>query len=143
MPNPNPMILNSPCSACPFRTDTGFVDSLPRERKREIVDSIIAGEVFTCHKTLKHPYDDETGEYRKRDHLMPQELVCAGATLMCLRSGEYPFFLQIAERLGMWTEDQMVHDVELPENFEAWVAGGNHDDFGDTAESPQDGRGSV
>lgn len=67
-----------PCSNCPFRQSSYFVDCLSKYRRQEIIDGILPDSSFGCHKTTTH---DDNGDYVWTDKERP----CVGAALLIKR----------------------------------------------------------
>lgn len=73
--------LTTPCVDCPFRKDIAFY--LTPKRRREIAEHLRHDGTFQCHKTTDGEWDDQ-GIYHPTDN----EIHCAGALLVLLKSGE-------------------------------------------------------
>ena len=86
------MKLKQPCKDCPFVVANQF--PLGLERRREIGKSLLAGETFSCHKTINYDNEglpDTTSSAR-----------CFGAASVLYKSRRPPMQVeQIAVRLGI------------------------------------------
>lgn len=85
--------LKQPCADCPFRdTDPPF--PLGYERRKQIADSIVKGDTFHCHKTVRYS-DDEAPD-------VEASLRCYGAAKTAHDSGLPPSQMeQIGVRLSL------------------------------------------
>lgn len=81
----DPFLRKRPCSDCPFRSRPpahptlpghGLFTGLRPERITEIADSLAAGAMFPCHKSLYGPAKT------------PRPHWCAGALATILRTGQ-------------------------------------------------------
>jgi hypothetical protein len=82
-----------PCPQCPFRTDVKpFITT---SRASSILRSVIRGESFHCHKTIKHTEDGDHAPSR-------DDRLCAGAVIIARKEGALyrNQMARIAERLG-------------------------------------------
>lgn len=95
--------MKTPCPHCPFRTDIrGY---LRPERMEEIIDALLDGGTFTCHKTTVPDEEDGMVDGPNAQH-------CAGA-LIFLEHQERPNqMMRIAERLGFYDRTKL--DMEAP-----------------------------
>lgn len=96
--------LKKPCKDCPFRTDNGFMLTVPRVR--EISESLLRGESFPCHKTTRH---DDEGDYCPDSG---REMHCAGAMIMLERMERPNQIMRVAERLGWYDRNGL--DMAAP-----------------------------
>lgn len=99
--------LRRPCKNCPFRSDIrGY---LTQERAEEIVDGLMRGGTFSCHKTNDFEEGDdgwtETVETEKSQH-------CAGALIFLEKNDAPNQMMRIAERLGLYDRTKL--DMDSP-----------------------------
>jgi len=94
--------LKRPCVNCPFRKGQGERFRLPRLRLREIK----RGPAFQCHKTVDYSDGDSDGQPGDR----PQQ--CAGLMAVLHRENEHNQIMQVAERIGGITFDNIDPDQE-------------------------------
>lgn len=108
--------LTKPCANCPFRNDVLSQKGwLGDDRANSIYETLKAGGVFPCHKTVTYDdndcFDDEDG-----DTFVHQEshIFCAGALIMLEKTGEAvgSNAIRIAERLGLYDHNKL--DMESP-----------------------------
>ena len=101
--------MTTPCPHCPFRTDIpGY---LSEERMQDIIDALLSGKTFTCHKTT---VPDEHDEGAMRDG--PNAQHCAGA-LIFLEHLEAPNqMMRIAERLGFYDRTKLDMNAPVPDD---------------------------
>lgn len=88
--------MTHPCTGCPFLKGPQAVRHLGEKRAREIANTLLAGSTFPCHKTTKE--DEETGERITGPH----EQMCAGAMLLCEKTGGPNTAMIYARLLGWW-----------------------------------------
>lgn len=94
--------LKTPCAQCPFREDVkGFITA---GRAKDICESLLNGQSFPCHKTLKQE-EDGLVETSKSEH-------CAGAMIFLEKQGAPNQMMRIAERLRMYSPKQL--DMKAP-----------------------------
>ena len=93
--------LKSPCANCPFRRGVGEMFGLPPER----LEQIRREPAFQCHKTVDYGEDPETGEEVHAPGDKPQQ--CAGLMAVLRREGEDSQIMQVAERLGAASFDDL------------------------------------
>lgn len=84
--------LKKPCKDCPFRTDNGFMLTVPRVQG--ICESLLRGESFPCHKTTTH---DDDGRHCPDSG---RNMHCAGAMIMLEHMGQPNQIMQVSERTG-------------------------------------------
>lgn len=102
--------LTKPCADCPFRSDGKGV-GLRQGRVMEIIDSLMRGHTFVCHKTSK-----TTSRSKKEQH-------CAGA-LIFLEDQEAPNqMMRIAERCGFYDRTKLDRSVPTWEDEDAMLDG--------------------
>lgn len=96
-----------PCGTCPFRTTQGGLRGLRTDRAKEIAESLLRGESFTCHSDLGK---------RERDRNQ-----CVGSMLILDKLQQPNQIMQVATRLNMFkVEDLQGSDVVF-DNFDDWV----------------------
>lgn len=96
--------LKKPCANCPFRNDEQAIDLMPG-RKEEIIEKLLSGEdtTFHCHKTVYREDGrnfDDVGEYQPKDVCH-----CPGAMAVARKYGRDPVMVQVANRLGVISDD--------------------------------------
>lgn len=90
-------VMPRPCPHCPFRTDVeGY---LRAERAQEIANSLRWGQSFPCHETV----DYDSGEEGEGIVTLDTRH-CAGAALVLENEGCPNQLMQVAERLGYYTQ---------------------------------------
>lgn len=103
-------MLKRPCPNCPFSESTpGF---LRARRAQELVDGILSGHTFDCHKTVGH---DEDGE-----PIMEGNLHCAGAAIFLEKLDRPNQLMRIFERLGGYDREKLDMDADVfddPDDF--------------------------
>lgn len=89
--------MAAPCKECPFRNDLphGY---LRAERITEIVESLLRGVSFPCHKTTVEIESENGFSDLEADE---NSLQCAGAEIFLAKQGTSTQMSRIAERLGM------------------------------------------
>lgn len=105
--------MKKPCPNCPFRSDRVF--PLHPERARSILDGIMSGLTFSCHKTIDYDALEENGEEDVCDvHHTPSEgeQHCAGALILLEKMKRPNQMMRIAERLGMYDHTKL--DMNSP-----------------------------
>lgn len=89
----------TPCDSCPFRSD--IPPFLRRDRAREIVQALLSGMPFHCHKTLDYDTDADDGE----PEVVEASRHCAGALILLHRETGSVFVnvqARIAANFGKW-----------------------------------------
>lgn len=94
-----------------MRSDKPFY--LGAGRAREIADSLLADQSFTCHKTVDYSGDEPKVTERGRE--------CAGAMIILERMGKANQGMRIAERLGIYDASALDMQAPVYETFEDWV----------------------
>lgn len=128
--------LTSPCKDCPFRTDIAFF--LRDGRRKEIADDLLHDKIFPCHKTTSGEWDEDTGQYASTG----DEMQCAGALIVMLKSGEFErnwIFRLAADRwldmdkvdLGAPVFNSLADFVLFDKNLENLPSGDKHVDLSD------------
>lgn len=99
----------SPCSNCPFRTDSNFATAgLARAPKIARALSKDQGD-FQCHKTTH-----ETGNGKPRG--------CTGAYMVILNEGRATQMMRISARLGLISEAALEQcEVPVYDSLAHWV----------------------
>ena len=95
-------IMTKPCQYCPFRKNgPGF---LGKDRAKEIAESIgKLGESFPCHKTIDYTDPDpDTGH----GLVTEDSRFCAGACLVLVKEQRPNQIMQVADRLGFYSEPE-------------------------------------
>lgn len=111
--------LTEPCRDCPFRNDRGHAFFMNRDRAEDIVEGILTGPGFPCHKTAT--WDDE-GEQVLRKHSQH----CAGALIMCENEGTASQMMRIAERIGVYDHQKLNMDAPVYGSFDEFF---DHQDY--------------
>ena len=96
-----------PCKSCPFRTNKHAVRFLGERRAREIVDSLLGDQSFTCHDDLDLPQSD-------RQH-------CVGAMLMLEKIDRPNQIMRIGERIRLYDRNKLVGHAEVFDDFDDWI----------------------
>jgi hypothetical protein len=103
--------LTKPCSECPFRYDiNGY---LTEERAEEIVEALLRGATFSCHKTNDYGDEGEPIETGDSQH-------CAGAMILLEHQEQPNQMMRISERIGFYDPaklDMTAPVFDEPETF--------------------------
>jgi hypothetical protein len=104
--------MKKPCADCPFRSDKVF--PLHPDRARSILDGLLSGGTFSCHKTVDYDRGDEDDEMEDDDCHIPsaEEQHCAGATILLEKLNRPNQMMRISERLGFYDRTKL--DMEAP-----------------------------
>jgi hypothetical protein len=106
--------LKKPCSNCPFRNDIPAY--LTQGRVAEI-DSVMDRGWFACHKTTVDSDDDDSGDRVTTD----ESQHCAGALILMEKSGRKSQVMQIAERLDVYSPDELAMEAPVFGSFEEMI----------------------
>lgn len=101
--------LKRPCTNCPFRKGVGCTFQLQTAR----INEIVSAASFQCHKTVD--YDNYDNDKRQGDR--PQQ--CAGLMAVLHREGKPNQIMQVGERLGAVTFDDIDPRGEAYASIEA------------------------
>lgn len=96
--------MTKPCADCPFIQGSRTNTTLAEGRLEGIVNDLMRGHTFQCHKTLELPRE-------KQEH-------CAGALLYLEREDNPNQMMRIAERFGMYDRRKLKECDDLIEPFE-------------------------
>lgn len=112
--------LKRPCAQCPFRTD--IKPYLRPERAEEIGEALLAGQTFTCHKTVDYDLIEEDDEGCETHYLGgDKDQHCAGAMIF-LEAQERPNqLMRIAERFGGYDYTKLDMDAPVVRCLEEFV----------------------
>ena len=112
--------LVGPCKDCPFRNDKAHQKGwLGTDRAKGIYESLLAGDVFPCHKTTTteqtcsdyDEYDDDGNPIENPDkhRLYPGNQFCAGALILLEKTEDAQLSraVQMAERLGLYDRNKL------------------------------------
>ena len=103
--------IKAPCSECPFRVASPM--RVRQGHMEEILDSIEDGHPFPCHKVTQN---------RGRTLNHPHARYCAGSMLYSLQQRRTGVHMQLAERLGLWSPDELSRHVPVMTTREAMLA---------------------
>lgn len=127
--------LKKPCKNCPFLKDSvspfnkGWLSS---HRAQGIVDSLVKdGGTFPCHKTVNYDYEDdiaeleELGEEEAAKNIYKKKIegsqYCAGALILMLKIDNPSQMTQIAQRLGLFKEEELLDKDKVVDSIEEFV----------------------
>lgn len=104
------LYMKKPCENCPFIKSDKGIDSLGRERAKEIIDQN-KYHGFVCHKTAN--YDIPQGQED------PNRKQCAGALILAKKLGTTQPFLDLYEDMfGEMEFDDLTTVVDSEKEFE-------------------------
>lgn len=93
--------MTSPCINCPFRSDSNRCILEPF-RAKQISESLLKGEMFSCHETIN---------YGRRNR--KTEKHCAGAIITLEHMDKPNNYMQIFGRLGYYIKETMNFDAPV------------------------------
>lgn len=96
--------LKRPCKDCPFVKGSSTNMTLAEGRIEEIIDSLHADHIFSCHKTIDYNQVNPTDTFYQ---LQEQNQFCAGAMNYLVKEGRPNTQMQIATRLGWLNIDTL------------------------------------
>lgn len=106
--------LTRPCALCPFRAD---VRPFLRRAKAEEITAALEHRTFYCHETVFVAQKRDA-----RGRFLPKvKQHCAGALVIMHKTDTQGDMQQIAERLGMYSRDDLRMDSPVYERFQAFI----------------------
>lgn len=108
--------MNRPCDNCPFRNDRPF--PLLEERAHAIADSLYAGAMFPCHKTVDYSDGDDGST-------TADSKFCGGALIVMEKEFEQGAvenqMARLSARMGWLDLAALDMDAPVYDSFDEWI----------------------